>query len=123
MKTILAIGSGSFFGGVFRYLVYSTIQGKAQTSFPLGTLIVNLIGCLFIGLIIGLGERTNINQEWRFFLATGLCGGFTTFSAFSLETVGLLKTGNINYALVYISASVLLGILATFLGFTIIKMF
>lgn len=123
MKTILAIGTGSFIGGILRYLLYSRIHLKFPSTFPLGTMLVNLVGCLFIGLFIGLIEKGNINQEWRFFLATGLCGGFTTFSAFSIETLGLLKTGQTVYALVYVGASVLLGLLLTWFGFIVVKMF
>ena len=120
MKTILAIGSGSFIGGVLRNLHYSTMQGKAKASFPFGTMSVNLVGCLIIGLIIGFGERSNINQEWKLFLTTGLCGGF---SAFSLETIGLLKSGEASNVLAYVGVSVLFGLLGALFGFTLVKMY
>lgn len=83
---------------------------------------MNLIGCLVIGLVFGWSERSIMSAEWRLFLATGLCGGFTTFSAFSADTLGLLRDGQYGPAAVYVAASVLLGILATFTGFALIKL-
>ena len=121
MKIILAIGTGSFIGGVFRYLLSQFIQTKFLSTFPFGTLTVNIIGCLLIGLVFGLSDRGNMTQEWRLFLATGLIGGFTTFSAFSNETVSMLHDGQLWYASAYIFSSVIVGLIATFIGITIIK--
>jgi fluoride exporter len=123
MKLLIAIGTGSFIGGIFRYLLSQFIQGKFLSAFPFGTLGVNIIGCLFIGLVFGLSDRGNMTQEWRLFLATGLLGGFTTFSAFSNETVGMLRDGQLGYATAYIGASVVVGLIATFIGITVIKLF
>jgi CrcB protein len=123
MKLILTIGAGSFIGGILRYLLSQFIQTKFLSTFPFGTLSVNIIGCLAIGLIYGLSDRGNLTQEWRLFLATGICGGFTTFSSFSNETFGLLRDGQYLYAFTYILASVIFGLLATFAGFSIIKIF
>ena len=123
MKIILAIGTGSFIGGILRYLLSQFIQTKFVSTFPFGTLGVNIIGCFLIGLLFGLTDRGNLTQEWRLFLATGLIGGFTTFSAFSNETVGLLRDGQFWYATVYITVSVFVGLLATFIGIAIIKLF
>jgi CrcB protein len=122
MKILLLIGTGSFIGGVSRYLTSQWVQNKFLSAFPYGTLGVNIIGCFIIGLIFGASERFNIPAEWRLFLATGICGGFTTFSAFSNETFSLLRGGQYGYASLYIVLSVLLGLLATFIGFSIIKM-
>jgi|SRR5690606_798259 len=113
MKILLLIGSGSFIGGVLRYLLSQFIQNKTLAAFPFGTLMVNIAGCFFIGLIIGLMDRESFATEWRFFLVTGLLGGFTTFSAFSMESVNLLRSGEISYAIIYVVLSVVLGILAT----------
>ncbi|AMM51740.1 hypothetical protein TH61_11905 [Rufibacter sp. DG15C] len=121
MKMILAIGLGSFLGGISRYLLSLAIQTKVGTSFPFGTLGVNLIGCFLIGLVFGLAEKGNLSNEWRLFLATGVLGGFTTFSAFSYETVALLRDGQLAYAATYIAASVVIGLLATFAGLSIPK--
>jgi fluoride exporter len=123
MKLLLAIGTGSFIGGVLRYLLSHFVQAKSLTAFPIGTMVVNIIGCFFIGLVIGLTEKTDVSQEWRLFLSTGIIGGFTTFSAFSNETVGMLRDGQIWYATFYITGSIFIGLLATFSGITIIKGF
>ncbi len=123
MKIILAIGAGSFIGGVLRYLLSQMVQTKFLTTFPFGTLTVNIIGCFLIGLVFGLTDRGNLTQEWRLFLATGLLGGFTTFSAFSIESLSLFRDGQFFYATAYISSSVVVGIIATFIGFAIIKLF
>ncbi|MGF1584605.1 MAG: fluoride efflux transporter CrcB [Bacteroidales bacterium] len=123
MKIILAIGTGSFIGGVLRYLLSHLVQTKFLSAFPFGTLTVNIIGCFLIGLVFGLTEKGILTQEWRLFLATGLLGGFTTFSAFSIETMSMFRDGQFLYAAVYISSSVLVGIIATFTGFAIIKLF
>jgi CrcB protein len=121
MKIILAIGAGSFIGGVFRYLLSLFIQSKTTTNFPLGTLTVNIIGCFFIGIVFGLFDKGNLSNEWKLFLATGVIGGFTTFSAFSIETFALFREGYAGYALIYILASVLLGLLATYVAYLLIK--
>jgi CrcB protein len=123
MKIIFAIGTGSFIGGILRYLLSQFVQTKFLSTFPFGTLTVNIIGCFLIGLVFGLTNRGNLTQEWRLFLATGLIGGFTTFSAFSNETVSLLRDGQFWYATVYITVSVFIGVLATFIGIAIIKLF
>jgi len=121
MKMLFFIGAGSFIGGVFRYLVTQFVQAKFLSTFPFGTLIVNLIGCFFIGLIFGLTEKVNFNQELRIFLTVGLLGGFTTFSAFSNETFCLFRDGQFWYATAYILASVFLGLTATYIGNAITK--
>ncbi len=123
MKILLAIGTGSFIGGVLRYLLSQLVQTKFLSTFPFGTLTVNIIGCFLIGLVFGLTDRGTLTQEWRLFLATGVLGGFTTFSAFSIESLSLFRDGQFFYATVYISSTVVVGIIATFIGFAIIKLF
>lgn len=117
----MIIGAGSFLGGVFRFLLSRFIQFGVSTTFPLGTLGVNLLGCLVIGLVFGYSERWDLSQDWRLFLATGICGGFTTFSAFSNETFGMLRDGQFGFASAYVAASVVFGIFATMLGYSVIK--
>lgn len=119
MKTLLLIGSGSFIGGVLRYLLSQFIQIKTESDFPVGTLGVNIIGCFFIGLIIGYIDRENLGIEWRYLLITGLLGGFTTFSAFSMESINLLREGQFTFAISYILLSVTLGLAATFFAFSV----
>jgi CrcB protein len=121
MKLILAIGAGSFVGGVCRYLLSLLIQSKTASIFPLGTLAVNLIGCFFIGIVFGIFDKGQMSHEWKLFLATGILGGFTTFSAFSIETFTLFREGHTGHALLFILASVLVGLLATYIGNMIMK--
>ncbi|HON52683.1 MAG TPA: fluoride efflux transporter CrcB [Bacteroidales bacterium] len=117
LKYLLLIGFGSFLGGIARFIVTRVIQNSASTSFPLGTLSVNIIGCFLIGIIFGLSERsTLINNELRMFLTIGFCGGFTTFSSFTNENILLLRDGNIMYFALYTSISVFIGIFATYAG-------
>jgi CrcB protein len=121
MRIILLVGSGSFIGGVLRYFSSVFIQNKLPQTFPFATLGVNITGCFLIGILFGLTERSGISTEARLFLATGICGGFTTFSAFSQETFYLLRSGHFAYATIYISVSVLIGLLATFAGVSAMK--
>lgn len=121
LKTLLLIGTGSFIGGVLRYLLSQFIHEKSLSVLPLGTLAVNILGCFLIGCVFGWAERTSLGLEWRLFLATGLLGGFTTFSAFSNETFGLLRNGQMLHAAGYALLSILLGLAATFLGYLILK--
>ncbi len=123
MKVIIVVGIGSFIGGILRYLLSQLIQTKFLSIFPFGTFTVNIIGCFLIGLVFGLSERSYISLEWRLFFATGLLGGFTTFSSFSNETVTLIHDGQSWLALLYVASSVLIGLIATFAGISIIKLF
>lgn len=121
MRQLLIIGLGSFIGGILRYLASSSIQTNVFSSFPYGTFFVNVTGCFFIGLVFGWSERVNLAPEWRLFLATGLLGGFTTFSTFSNETFGLLRDGQFGYASLYIFGSIGLGLVATLVGYSALK--
>ena len=121
MKIILLIGTGSFIGGVFRYLLSLLIQAKTASPFPLPTLTVNVIGCFLIGIVIGIFDKGQLSQEWKLFLATGVLGGFTTFSAFSNETIILFREGHAGNALLYITTSVILGLLATYIAYLLVK--
>ncbi len=122
MKTLLAIGTGSFIGGILRYLLSQFVHAKFLSSFPYGTLTVNLVGCFLIGLVFGLADKGNLAPEWRQFLATGILGGFTTFSAFSNETVAMLRDGQLGPAAAYVLASVVIGVAVTFLGIAAAKL-
>lgn len=121
MKILLAIGIGSFIGGVFRYLAASLIQNRFLSTFPYGTFGVNIIGCFLIGVVYALSDRGNLNMEWRLFLATGVLGGFTTFSSFSNETVSMLRDAQYWQAFSYITFSIIIGLAATFGGILLIK--
>jgi len=121
MNTILLVGSGGFIGSVLRYSLTQFIQSRYLSAFPFGTLSVNVLGCFIIGLIVAMTEKGDLNMDWRFFLATGICGGFTTFSAFSSETIGLIRQGQTGYAVLYVTASIVVGLIATFGGYAIMK--
>src|SRR5688572_28175231 len=123
MRILLLIGTGGFIGSVLRYLLSLSIQNKALSAFPYGTFAVNVLGCFAIGVIFALAEKGNLSNEWRLFLATGICGGFTTFSAFSLETITLIRDGEMTQAFLYILSSIALGLAATFLGIALMKSF
>lgn len=124
LKILFIIGAGSFLGGVSRFLTSRFIQNAILSSFPYGTFVVNLVGCLLIGLFYGISDRGNLmSTEWRMFLTVGFCGGFTTFSTFANENVALIRDGNIFSFALYTGLSVFLGILATWLGNMITKIF
>lgn len=103
IKSILLVGLGSCAGGILRYLVSLALPPRGS-GFPTATFIVNIAGCLLIGL-----------------LTTGLCGGFTTFSTFSNEAVTMLQGGNIQMFLLYVIGSVICGILATLGGYVLVR--
>jgi len=121
-RQILFIAAGSAIGGVLRFLISRWMNILVVSSFPFGTLIVNLAGCFLIGLIYALAlKNSTVSPTLILFLTTGFCGGFTTFSAFSYENLQLLKSGAYMFALTYALVSVIGGIALTFLGFQIIK--
>ncbi|MDJ0580848.1 fluoride efflux transporter CrcB [Crocosphaera sp.] len=119
----LLVFLGGGLGSCCRYLISKIINEQIETIFPWGTLTVNLIGCLIIGIIIGLIEKFPIHPYWILFLVTGFCGGFTTFSSFSLENNLLLRDQKHTLLLVYTMFSLLWGFAATFLGLILIKRF
>lgn len=124
LKAILLVGLGGGLGSILRYLTSVMMTKHFQTSFPLATFVVNVLGCLIIGLLIGLSERQQlINQDLKFLLVAGFCGGFTTFSAFAMENFKLFQSGNSLMALLNIAASILTGLLAVWLGLTLAKMY
>jgi fluoride exporter len=122
MRALLLVGSGSFIGGILRYLLSLAVQNKTLSLFPFGTFTVNIMGCFLIGIIWGASEKIDLSTDARLFLATGICGGFTTFSAFSQETFSLLRDGQITYAMIYILVSVVIGLLATYAGFSALRL-
>lgn len=121
MANILFVGIGGFIGAVMRYKIGGLIlHNTSGWKFPASTLIVNVAGCLIAGLLTGLIEtRDVLSPTTRLFLFTGFLGGFTTFSAFGLETVSLLQRNEFMLAGINIGASVFLGIAALWLGIKI----
>ncbi|MBX3739366.1 MAG: fluoride efflux transporter CrcB [Akkermansiaceae bacterium] len=119
MKQVLLVGLGGAIGSIARWMLGGAILHRLPNlKFPLGTFAVNILGCLLIGIIAGLAERRGVfSSDARLFLMTGLCGGFTTFSAFANENVFLLRRGESATALLYIGGSVIAGLLAVWAGF------
>ena len=122
MKTILLIGSGGFIGSVARYGLQQLAHKLLHWTFPIGTLTVNLIGCFAIGLVYGIADRSNwLTEDWKSFLAVGICGGFTTISSFSYENIKLLREGAYGPALLYTGMSVILGLALTYSGIALVR--
>lgn len=126
LRELLLVAGGGAAGSALRYLVagfserlYAPAHG-AMAAFPLGTLVVNVTGSLAIGLLIGLAEsRALLSAEARVLLITGVLGGYTTFSAFSLETMLLIRAGQPGTAFASIALQVVLGVAAAFAGFAL----
>ena len=118
MKDVLFVGVGGFIGSVLRYKISTLLLlHSTRLGFPLGTLCVNIAGCFFIGILAGLSIRGSfIGPASGLLLVTGLLGGFTTFSAFGLETLTLLKSQKMGFAVANALLSLCLGLIAVWLG-------
>ena len=123
MTNLLLVGAGGFLGAVARYLLGGWILHHSMAAkFPWGTFAVNLLGCLVIGVLSGVAERFDtFGHGARLFLFTGLLGGFTTFSAFGLETIFLMRRGEWFFAALYVGASVTLCLFAVSLGWRLVN--
>lgn len=122
IKNIVLVGLGGSVGSIARYLIQRWVNTFYVYSFPLATFLINLSGCLLIGILYALAEKSNVlTPATRLLLITGFCGGFTTFSTFAFENTDLLRTGNHLIFALYAGGSLLLGILAVFIGSAIIK--
>ena len=117
MTHFLAVGLGGFFGSGFRYLLSTWVNHRwGHNMHSLGTLSVNLIGCLAIGIFVGIFEsKTHLQPELKLMLVTGLLGGFTTFSTFGLESYQFFKAGEYGFLALNLGLNFILGIL--FIGF------
>ncbi|HUR64806.1 MAG TPA: fluoride efflux transporter CrcB [Chitinophagaceae bacterium] len=122
IKNVLMVGLGGGFGSIARYLCQRWFAMSYSAYFPWATFAVNITGCLLIGLFWGMSFRSfESNETWKLFLMTGICGGFTTFSAFTLEGIGLIKEQKLGLFFLYAGGSVVLGLLATYLGMRITR--
>jgi CrcB protein len=120
MVSALLVGIGAFIGGVIRYGVSVALASRVTPDgFPWHTFAVNVIGCLAAGIAVGILSGKPDSSQLQLFLVTGVLGGLTTFSAFGLETVGMLKAGNIGLAAIYVFASLLGGFAGVFAGLKI----
>jgi CrcB protein len=117
IKNILLVGLGGGAGSIARYLCQRWFAVNYPHHFPWGTFTVNITGCLLIGIFWGLAFKSFTgNENWKLFLMTGVCGGFTTFSAFTLEGIGLLKEQRLGLFFLYAIGSVVVGLAATYAG-------
>lgn len=121
MNLVVAVAVGSALGGVARYYLTAALQGPLS-AFPWGTLVVNAVGCFILG---GAARYTatapELSPAIRTFIIAGFCGGFTTFSTFSYETIVLIERGAITRAFSYVGVSVLLGLLAATTGAYLVR--
>lgn len=123
IKSILLVGLGGGLGSIARYLIQKWFADYYPHPFPWATFAINIAGCFLIGIFWGLTFKSfAATEQWKLLLMTGLCGGFTTFSAFTLESVSLLKEQKLLLFFSYIFFSVLLGLLATFAGMKISRL-
>lgn len=118
LKNILLVGLGGGIGAILRYAASLLIK---TGSFPLATLIINITGSLVLGMVMAYTMNEPTPSATRLFLATGICGGFTTFSAFAYENLSLLQSGKYETAFLYILLSVALSLLTTWIGFRIFQ--
>ncbi len=122
MKQLLAVALGGGIGAVLRYSVGEWIHRISGPLFPWGTLTVNLAGCFLIGIIWELSNTTLLSPQFRLFVMTGLLGAFTTFSTFSLETLNLIRDGEIRLAVANQVISVAFGLVLVLAGFVSVRL-
>ena len=115
LRNILLVAIGGAIGSVCRYL----LSGINVASWPWGTFAVNILGSLFIGLLVGLVSKGIVSPEIKLLLVTGFCGGFTTFSTFANESFSMMKAGDALQMALYLATSVVIGILAVWLGMNV----
>ncbi|MEK7485507.1 MAG: fluoride efflux transporter CrcB [Planctomycetota bacterium] len=124
MIPILLVGLGGFLGAILRYLISTGLQKWTSSTFPYGTLTVNLLGCFLIGILMFLAqEKQTLSPSYRLLLVTGFLGGFTTFSAFGYESMRLFWEGQVGLAWLNISLQVFGGLVAVEAGRQTVRLF
>jgi fluoride exporter len=117
MNLLWYVALGSAVGGASRFALSTFVQQRASSAFPFGTLIVNITGSLILGFVLRYALASpSVSAEMRALLTTGFCGGYTTFSTFSYESIALIEDGDYRRAAIYIVLSVVVSLIATFLG-------
>jgi fluoride exporter len=117
MNLLWYVALGSAVGGASRFALSTFVQQRASSAFPFGTLIVNITGSLILGFVLRYAlSSPSVSAEMRALLTTGFCGGYTTFSTFSYESIALIEDGDYRRAAIYIVLSVVVSLIATFLG-------
>lgn len=111
--SILVVGAGGFLGSIIRYVTVLFVDKKLNSFFPYGTLAVNILGSFILGMVVGVAlKQTGLSGNWKLFLTTGFCGGFTTFSAFSFENINLIQQRMVATSISYTLCSIVFGFLA-----------
>jgi CrcB protein len=113
MIKCMIVGAGGAIGAIGRYLM-GLLPMNPENGFPLKTFLINVIGCFIIGIIAALADKNAVNPNLVLLIKVGICGGFTTFSSFALETEGLIAKGSTGVALMYVILSLVCGVLAVF---------
>jgi CrcB protein len=122
LKTILYVAAGGALGSVLRYLTTFIISKFWSNNFPLATFVANFIGCFLIGLFIGVLVKNQLeDSNLKWFLVTGFCGGYTTFSTFGIENYNLFQSNNTLLAFGYIAFSIIMGLFAVWMGLSLSK--
>jgi len=123
MKEIVIVGVGGGIGSILRFLSQKGAERLLDNSFPIGTFLVNILGCLIIGVVYALSERGNfLSPETRLFLTVGLCGGFTTFSTFSYDNFNMISEKLWQFLILNVGGSIFFGVLAVYLGVVAIRL-
>ena len=123
MFNYLLVSAGAAFGGALRYGISNYIQRHISIIFPYGTLVVNVVGSFLLGFIMFyLNDKELISNDFRLFLAVGFCGGFTTFSTFSYETLNLIKDAELLLAFYNVILNVILCLIGIYLAYLISKL-
>ena len=122
IKTLLFVGLGSFLGGISRFGLTRWVQSHGTGDFPYGTLVVNLLGCLLIGVVYGGCDRArSFDPDLRLLRTRGCCGGSTTFSTFANEGLSLFQSGNFFAAVAYAVVSLVAGMVMVYLGHLLVR--
>ncbi len=121
-KSVLIVGTGGFIGTVCRYWCNIGMEKLTGTTFPWGTFVANVSGCFIIGLINGLVDRGDmIGSDWKLFLTVGFCGGYTTFSTFAFNSVGMISEKAFGDFLLNVGLSLFAGFVAVYLGYVLVR--
>ncbi|MFO0415075.1 MAG: fluoride efflux transporter CrcB [Bacteroidota bacterium] len=118
LRELLLVGLGGATGSILRFAFSLLIR---TNGFPLATLIINIAGSFLLGIVIAFSEKNAIIYPWKYLLAIGLCGGFTTFSTFSMESLEMLKQQEYLILIIYVLTSILLGIAAAWAGHSLMR--
>ncbi|MEK6476836.1 fluoride efflux transporter CrcB [Catalinimonas sp. 4WD22] len=121
LSNLLLVGIGGFLGSALRFLISVMINRQVSTHFPFGTFTVNIVGSLLIGVLYGLWAREFVDDSTSRIWISGFCGGFTTFSTFSYDSLTLINHGQYLTFIIYAAASVILGLAAVFAGMSLVR--